>query len=219
MHAPFEHYQEVEVVAKEDKGKVKMTVIHFETESDNATLQANIHAIAQTLTRALAPPPRVVRTPAQLAAGNGAAALDTAPGELEDFDDVIDIEPTSVSTKPKTGKVPTLRQPQPVELDLISGEVPLKAFLEKKNPTSDVKRYLSIAYWLKEYRGINEITMDHAYTCYRHMGTGWNVPKDASAPLRQMKTKRYGWMASGSTPGSFAINHLGENEVNNMSVE
>jgi hypothetical protein len=206
-------------VAKEDKGKVKMTVIHFETESDNATLQANIQAIAQTLTRALAPPPRVVRTPGQLAAGNGAAALDTAPEELEDLDDAIDIEPTSVSIKPKTGKAPTLRQPQPVELDLISGKVPLKAFLEKKNPTSDVKRYLSIAYWLKEYRGINEITMDHAYTCYRHMGTGWNVPKDASAPLRGMKTKRYGWMASGSTPGSFAINHLGENEINNMSVE
>jgi hypothetical protein len=171
------------------------------------------------LTRALAPPPRLIRTPAQLAVGNGAAALDTVPEELEDFDDAIDIETIPVSAKPKTGKAPTLRQPQPVELDLISGEVPLKAFLEKKNPTSDVKRFLSIAYWLKEYRAINEITMDHAYTCYRHMGTGWNVPKDASSPFRLMKTKKYGWMASGSTPGWFAINHLGENAVNNMTAE
>jgi hypothetical protein len=30
-----------------------MTVIHFETESDNATLQEKIRAITQTLTRAL----------------------------------------------------------------------------------------------------------------------------------------------------------------------
>jgi hypothetical protein len=219
MQSPTKHHTEVEPVAKEDKGKVKMTVIHFETESDNATLQSNIHAIAQTLTRALAPPPRVVRTPAQLGTGNGAVALDTVAEELEDFDDAIDVEPIAVSQKVKSGKTPTLRQPQPIELDLISGDVPLRAFLEKKNPTSDVKRYLSIAYWLKEYRGINEITMDHAYTCYRHMGTGWNVPKDASSPFRLMKTKRYGWIASGSAPGSYAINHLGENEVNNMSAE
>jgi hypothetical protein len=210
----------VEVVAKEDKGKVRMTVIHFETESDNATLAENIRAVANTLARALTPShSRAVPRPAQLTGVNGAAAVESAPEEIDDFDDAIDIEATSVGTKPKTGKAPTPRQPQPIELDLITGEVPLKAFLEKKNPTSDVKRYLSIAYWLREYRSINEITMDYAYTCYRHMGTGWNVPKDASSPFRQMKKKQYGWMASGSTPGSFAINHLGENEVNNMSAE
>jgi hypothetical protein len=176
--------------------------------------------VANTLARALTPPqPRAIPRPAQLPAGNGAAAGENAPEEIDEFEDAIDVEATSVSTKAKPGKAPTLRQPQPVELDLISGDVPLKAFMEKKNPTADVKRYLAIAYWLKQYRGLNEITMDHAYTCYRHMGTGWNVPKDASGPLRQMKKKQYGWMASGSTPGSFAINHLGENEVNNMSPE
>jgi D-mannonate dehydratase len=46
-------------LAKEDKAKIKMTVIHFETESDNATLQENIRAITQTLIRALASPQRV----------------------------------------------------------------------------------------------------------------------------------------------------------------
>ena len=38
------------------RGKVKMTVIHFETESDNATLQENIRSIANTLSRALTQP-------------------------------------------------------------------------------------------------------------------------------------------------------------------
>jgi len=122
-------------------------------------------------------------------------------------------------TKPKSGKAFTTRQPQTIDLDLISGDVPLKTFLEQKNPTSDVKRYLAIAYWLKEYREVSEITMDHAYTCYRHMGTGWNVPKDAASPLRKMKSKQYGWMGNGSTAGSYAINHLGENEVNNMGPQ
>ena len=208
-------------MAKEDKGKVRMTVIHFETESDNATLAENIRAVANTLARALTPQPRTVPRPAQLTSGNGAAGAGAPPVEqdVDDFDDAIDIEVTPVSAKPKGNKPATPRQPQPLELDLISGDVPLKAFLEQKKPTSDVKRYLVIAYWLKQYRSINDITMDHAYTCYRHMGSGWNVPKDAGIPLRQMKQKKYGWMSSGSTPGSYAINHLGENEVNKMGPQ
>jgi hypothetical protein len=51
-------------LAKEDKAKIKMTVIHFETASDNSTLQENIRAITQTLTRALASQQRVAYTPA-----------------------------------------------------------------------------------------------------------------------------------------------------------
>ena len=206
-------------MAKEDKGKVRMTVIHFETESDNATLAENIRAVANTLARALTPQPRTVARPAQLTSGNGAAGTPALEPEVEDFEDTIDVEAIPVSTKPKGSKAAAPRQPQPLELDLISGDVPLKTFLEQKNPTSDIKRYLAIAYWLKQYRSINEITMDHAYTCYRHMGSGWNVPKDAGIPLRQMKQKRYGWMSSGSAPGSYAINHLGENEVNNMGPQ
>lgn len=207
-------------MAREDSGKVKMTVIHFETESSNATLQENIRAIANTLSRALTPPPRLIPKPTQLTTGSGVAG-DNGSSEAympDEFEDVIDAEATPVSAKPKN-KTVTLRTPQPLELDLISGNVPLKTFLEQKNPTTDLKRYLAIAYWLKEYRSINEITMDHAYTCYRFMGTGWSVPKDASAPLRKMKGKEYGWMNRGSAPGSFAINHLGENEVNKMGGE
>lgn len=208
-------------MAREDNGKVKMTVIHFETESNNLTLQENIRAIANTLSRALAPPLRVIPKRAQLSTGNGGAAVEYESNEdllPDEFEDVIEAEAVPGSAKSKS-KSPTLRTPQPLDLDLITGEVPLKTFLEQKNPTTDLKRYLAIAYWLKEYRGINEITMDHAYTCYRFMGTGWSVPKDASAPLRKMKGKEYGWMNKGSAPGTFAINHLGENEVNRMAVE
>jgi len=131
-------------LAKEDKGKVKMTVIHFETESDNATLQANIHSIAQTLARALAPPPRVVHTPAQITSGNGAgggAAVEQA-AEVDDYEDAIDAEATPVPPKAKT-KVYTVRTPQPLDLDLSTGDVPLKKFLEQKNPSGNIKRYLA----------------------------------------------------------------------------
>ncbi len=215
-------------MAKEDKAEVEMTVIHFKTKSDNATLQENIRAIANTLTRALAPPPiqqRVVNpsAPAQLHSGNGAnngTGADQAP-QLDDYGDAIDIDSNPVTPKKaKNGAAPKYAAPTALELDLISGDMPLKTFLEKKKPDGDIKRYLAIAYWFKEYRAINEITKDHAYTCYRFMG--WSdVPKDVGGPFRAMKKKEYGWMNAGSVKGKglYAINHIGENVINQMGSE
>jgi hypothetical protein len=100
---------------------------------------------------------------------------------------------------------------------LTSGGIPLKGFIEQKKPDGDIKRYLAIAYWLKKYRTINEVNMDHAYTCYRYLG--WQVPADASAPLRAMKSTRYGWMTAGSIRGAYVINHIAENQVEQMGNE
>jgi hypothetical protein len=208
-------------MAKEDKAKVKMTVIQFETESSNETLQENIRAIANTLTRALAPPPRVIQTPAQLTSGNGngASADSTVQGQLfepDEHEDAIDVDAKPVASKKKSA--PRYTKPETLELDLESGDVPLKTFLEQKKPEGDIKRYLAIAAWFKQHRGINEITMDHAYTCYRFMG--WNdVPKDVSGPFRAMKKREYGYINAGSTKGLYAINHIGENVINQMGSE
>jgi hypothetical protein len=206
-------------LAKEDKAKIKMAVIHFETESDNSTLQENIRAITQTLTRALASQQRVVYTPAHLPSPGGAGTtLDT---EVDDTSDILDAEvapssSTSASSKEKSRRYQP-RTPRPIELDLAAGNMPLKTFLEQKNPDGEIKRYLAIAYWLKKYSNTNEVTMDHAYTCYRHMG--WQVPADASQPFRSMKSRRYGWMTAGSVRGAYVINHLGENVVEQMGNE
>jgi hypothetical protein len=200
-------------LAKEDKGKVKMTVIHFETESDNETLQENIRSIAQTLSRALTPPQtRVVHAPAQLTSGNGASA---EQAQEEDFVDTLDADfDATTASKPKgrSNAPRQFRTPQSLDLDLTSGAVPFKTFMEQKKPAGDNKRYLVIAQWLKTYLNIDEITMDHAYTCYRSLGL--NVPDDAGAPLRNAKSQ--GWMKKGTGKGTYAINHIGEGVVNDM---
>jgi hypothetical protein len=202
-------------MTKEDKAKIKMTVVHFETESSNEALQENIRVIANTLTRALTPPPtRVV--PAQLTSGNGAGngmATDYA-NEAEQYEDVIDTEVIDSPKKPKKTGNRQVTTPKVLELDLESGPVPVKTFIEQKNPAGDNKRYLAIAYWLKEHRSISEVTMHHVHTCYRRMG--WNTPKDASQPLRAMKQQ--GWMNNGSVRGAYAINHVGEGVVNDMGA-
>lgn len=207
-------------MAKEDKAKVKMTVIHFETESDNATLQENIRAIAHTLTRALSPTQRIVHMPqAQLLPSDGtgtdsASVIDEETDDLES--DAMTTSSNAVSPK-KKGRARQHRRPETLDIDLITGDPTLKDFLDQKNPEGDLKKYLAIAYWLRKYRNIEEVTADHAYTCYRHMG--WQVPADASQPFRNAKTTQYGWMRTGSTKGTYSINHIGENVVERMGNE
>lgn len=202
-------------MAKEDKGKVKLTVIHFETESDNATLQENIRAISHTLTRALTSTQRAIPTAAQLISGNGSTEAGQEIDEQEAVEDELAPQITGSPAKKKSAarQYPT---PQAIDLDLTSGDMPLQKFLEEKEPDGDIKRYLAIAYWLRKYRNLEDVTMHHAYTCYRHMGTGWQVPADAAAPLRAMKRKQYGWMKAGAIKGAYTINHLGENVVQKM---
>ena len=144
---------------------------------------------------------------------NGHAVLEPVL-EDDEFDDPIDV--TAKAVKSKAGRTGAPRQPVPLDLDLSSGDMSLKTFLEGKNLDTDIKRYLAIAYWFKHHRNTTAITMDHAYTAYRFVDLGWNVPKDASGPFRAMKQKRYGWMGAGAEKGSYAINHIGENEVLKM---
>lgn len=202
-------------MSKEDKGKVRMTVIHFETESDNETLKENIRSIAHTLTKALSSNSKVIVSK-QLTTGDGEVENpELIEEEIDDFN--LD-NPTSESKSGEKKKlvVRQYRTPQAIDLDLTSGDIPLKEFLEKKNPDSDIKKYLAIAYWFKKYRNIEEVSSDHAYTCYRFMGTGWQIPIDPTRPFRQMKSKPYSWMKAGATKGFYTINHLGENEVEKM---
>lgn len=133
-------------MAKEDKGKIRMTVIHFETESDNATLQENIRSIAGTLSRALANPQRVVSSsaPAQLTSANGKDANTTVLEEVSDADASEEELSPIVSSSKKSAKPPKLRIPQPLNIDLTEGPMPLKQFLDEKKPENEIKKYLAI---------------------------------------------------------------------------
>jgi hypothetical protein len=44
---------------------------------------------------------------------------------------------------------------------------------------------------------------------------GWQTPKDAGVPLRDLKNKNQ-WLGKGSSAGSLIINHVGENQVMEM---
>ena len=56
--------------------------------------------------------------------------------------------------------------PKAIDVDFTSA-FSFADFVEQKKPTNHQKRFLVVAAWFKQHRGMDAITMDHVYTCYR----------------------------------------------------
>lgn len=196
------------VKKRSEEGKQsKMTVMVFQLEGDDATLQDGLRTIGAALAKVLphnvpAPATRVITLTADQAevSMNGSENVDEVPGEQEEERSTARLERQRRAVK----------SPSILELDLTSGDVPLAKFLNNHPLESINKKYLFVAYWLKNQRQILEVTSDHIHTCYRHMG--WQTPKDAAQPLRDGKSK-LDWFSNGEARGSYRINHVGENQV------
>ena len=147
-------------------------------------------------------------TPAQPALpGNG------TPPTLEENIQYTEEEPIIVSAakKPANAKRSYYSPKVLDDLDLNTDDVPFEEYCKHKNPLSATKKYLVIADWLKEKRGITSIGQDHIYTCYRKMT--WGGMKDYGQPFRDAAKSGYGTV----TKGTFAINHIGKDVVNKMA--
>ncbi|WP_343716381.1 hypothetical protein [Inquilinus sp.] len=125
-------------------------------------------------------------------------------------DDEIQVEPTPRPSKPR-GPRKAGPTPEVLELDLTSG-TSLASYAQKANPKSDRKRYLVIAAWFKEHRGIDAITVKHVYTCYRSLKWPTNI-NDFSQTLRDLKSDQ---LVTSPEKGAYAINHLGLAEVEKL---
>jgi hypothetical protein len=114
----------------------------------------------------------------------------------------------------RDGKPPKRRSPQVIELDLNSAPA-LSDYVRSRKIESDIDRYLTVAAWFKECRKINEITMDHAYTCFRVLHWPTDNP-DFSKPLRNLKQNQLMTLAG---RGLYAINHVGLDRVTKLAKE
>jgi hypothetical protein len=191
-------------------GKSKMTVMMFQLEGGDETLREGIRTISQAMGNVLNPTRLMLAKPAPTLTPPEAA-------EASDGQPELDLAPESGEEEARSSQRPSRpaksRSPIILTLDLKAGKVPLTTFCETKGVgDNDNRRYLAIAYWLKENLSIAAITMDHVHTCYRFLG--WQTPADASSPLRRMKNS--GWFDKGTEKGAYAINHVGENEVMRM---
>lgn len=100
------------------------------------------------------------------------------------------------------------------DVDLASGQMPLKTFAEQKSPSETLDRYAVIAAWFKAHRNLDEVTADHMYTCFKFLG--WPSPDDVGQPLRDLKSKKR-WFDKGTGKGGYKINIIGMNAVDKMN--
>ena len=182
----------------------KMTFMVFQLEGDDATLQEGFRTISAALARIV--PATTVNN---LLSPSVTASLPAPSIDLDDDQDetsVVDSPSIRNTSRPKA----SIKSPQILDIELSKGDLTLSEFLNKHPTEETTKRYLLIAYWWKTQRALNEVSMDHVHTCFRHMG--WQTPKQAAQPLRDMKS-RLGWFHKGDEKGHYKINHVGENEV------
>jgi hypothetical protein len=158
------------------------------------------HAIQSAL-RGPAPNTVMKRIAAPPPQANGVA--DVAESELVNETAAEEIDAVDVTPAAPKAKTPRKPAPKPSVIPIdITSEPPLSSLAD---PKSNHRRYLAIAAWLHDHRGIEAITSDHIYTCYRHLSWPTDI-LDFAQPLRELKHKQYF-----TTPerGKYAINQLG----------
>lgn len=138
-----------------------------------------------------------------------------APAEpVDDREEEEETESTeSTPKKPVKFKAPTLLS----GLNLSTATLPLADFMKQKNPDAMWDKYAVVAVWLKEQFKIADISIDHIFTAFKHLGWESQLPTDIAKPLKNLTYNRK-WFDAGKDKGTYAINWLGESEVGKMNV-
>jgi hypothetical protein len=204
----------------------------FEIQADNVAGEALLEGfqhVANTIAgRALpaAPTPKLLKKTAGatevLDPKDDEEALDQQPILFpvepveETSEEVEDDKDDNGNDKPK--KVVKFKAPTLLSgLNLAAATLPLTDFMKQKNPDAMWDKYAVVAVWLKEQFKIADISIDHIFTAFKHLGWESQLPTDISKPLKNLTYNRK-WFDVGKDKGTYAINWLGESEVGKMSV-
>jgi hypothetical protein len=183
-------------------GTSRIKFIMFDAEIADDQIQSVMQAITSSLrVPAGAPTLRRIIAPAAPVNGNGSieepAEVDVIDEGAEDGD-ALDVTPAA--QKKKTPRKPGPK-PNIIPID-IDSEPPLSMLGKFK---SHHKAYLAIAAWLHDHRATPVISVDHVYTCYRHINWPINL-SDFAKPFRELKFRQF---FTQPESGKYAINQLG----------
>ncbi len=196
--------------AAKPQGASRIRLVVLEAEGDG-----DLSQIAHAMQNALRPREQVI-VQRRIVSAPEKTAHDDHEDEFVDAEELNEADlqgsPAPALSKP-TKPRPAASSPKVLnDVDLVT-EPSFDAFAKEKNPQSDRMKYLVVATWFKEHRGIDSITMHHVYTCFRAIK--WSIPKgDFSQPLRNLK---FAQLMGSSKRGEYSINHLGIAEVEKPS--
>jgi hypothetical protein len=197
-----------------------ITFIMVNARGDGQIVRDVVSQIGQAITLLMpSAPRRTAASPAALPTPKEhQPSLFTPETDSEPVDEVFETTAQQVHEPVRAQKTPAARRPPKAPkivttLDPTGGEMPLDEFLKRYSVEETTKNYLLCAYWLKAYRQQPEVRAADIHTCFRHMG--WQTPTHARQPLIDMKRKQQ-WFEAGSKKGTYAINPVGEGEVQKM---
>jgi hypothetical protein len=195
------------------KGNARIRFVMLEAD----IVDGNLADIAQAITSALRPPTIMAKaipmtTPAARKDEGEAVSVDSG-GVVPPAEAGAEADPQASPPRVKTPR--KFYSPKVlIDVDLNSDDLSFEQFAREKKPTETSKRHLTMAAWFKRSCGLDSITVDHVYTCYRKRGWGTDI-KDMVQPFRDLKAQGWG----DAKRRTFTINHIGLDVVDKLGRE
>jgi hypothetical protein len=203
-------------MAKQSGGKGGTAHIRF-IMLDAEIPEGDLSQITQAIQNALKPTHIIQqRTIVNGTSQGSLAPPSTSAAEIEE---AVDVEGGAEAfqappKKPREARAKRVSSPE-VVLDLdLNTDPAWVSYAEEKSPSTITDKCLVVAEWCKRHRGLDEISADHVFTCFRRVGWSTSIA-DFPSMLRSCKGRDY--MSSGTQRAHYAINHLGSSRVDEMS--
>jgi hypothetical protein len=185
--------------------RIRFIMLDADLSDGNLTelTQAITSALRPQLPQRIAPPPSI----GQLAAGNGHTAVEEA--EVAEAE-VLETPAAEVPAPAATPRVrPQYDPPTPNYLPDLDPDMAFKEYAAARPQSMQTKRYLLAAVWLRDHKQLQNVGMDHVYTCYRNAGWPLKI-RDWDSNFRSLVRQK--WMRR-IAPGEYAVNPIGEAEL------
>lgn len=85
----------------------------------------------------------------------------------------------------------------------------LKDFMEEKKPVSNVQKTTAFVYYLQNLLELDEITIDHIFTCYKSMN--YRIPNNLQQNLSDTSSSKYGYI--NRKDGKYSMTIIGSNLI------
>jgi hypothetical protein len=170
--------------------KAKVRVLFAEVEGSNESVQEAMKAMLSAVGR----PVRMITD--QKPNGNTTVLLPHS--DRKETDEIIDH--VEVETLPEDSAPPSARKPRGTgkrvdrnaglklvpDLDFRPrGQLPLKEFVDEKNPKNDLETTLLVVYYMQKFMNLSKIGPEHVMTAFKKAGKP--IPADVKQTIRNVK--------------------------------
>lgn len=209
--------------AQDGEGEITFTMVKFGMKGGDATLQKGL----DTIKAAFAAAGFVPAAEPKLLRQNGTKQLLPALSNGSETEDIVDADVVDAEQAEEEAVAPSPKRPRTKPKVKNYAAVPdpgfnsvspsFKEFATAKNPTSDAKKLLVIAYWFKHNLKQPNVSNEVFYTAFREMK--WPVPTDIAQNVRELRSARDQRLTKGTDANTSAIALLGDNAVDDMGKD